>query len=60
MDQDEYKVFLQLIEKELNYLSVFDLATEEWLLAGAGALVVLRDYVNKQLQDEDQFKPLEF
>ena len=60
MDQEEYKVMLQLIEKELDYLAVFDLTMDQWLLAGAGALVVLKDYCNRQLQDEEQFKPLEF
>lgn len=54
MDRDEYTVFLELIEKELDYMSAFDLSDDERLLPAAGALMVLRNYVQKQMQEIDE------
>ena len=53
MDREEYEIMLQLINKELEYMSAFDLTDDERLLPAAGALMVLRQYVQQEIKDMD-------
>ena len=58
MNQEEFELMLTLIEKEIFHLSSFAME-ERWMIAGFGALIVLRDYIFRQLQDKDQFMLLD-
>ena len=55
----DYKAFLAMVEAELDFLRPFDLAQNEDQLKAAGALVVLRDYLQNRLSEdleEDAFE----
>lgn len=45
----DLRPFLKFVEDELEYLSSFDLSCEPELLKVAGALVVLREYLQAAL-----------
>lgn len=57
MNLEEFELMLKLIEKEIYHLASFAME-EEWIIAGFGALIVLRDYISRQLLDKDQFLPM--
>ena len=47
----DYKVFLRLIEDELEYLQENSLCYEPDRLKAAGALIVLQEWATAQLQE---------
>ena len=58
-DRMDYSLFLSLVNDELNYLEPFSLEGEYELMKAAGALVVLKEYIEAKLT-ESQIIPLEF
>ena len=46
----DYGLFLKLVEEELDYLQGADLSYEPDRLKAAGALVVLQEWIQSQLQ----------
>lgn len=50
----DYKLFLQLIEDELEYLQENSLCYEPDRLKAAGALIVLQEWATAQLQEACQ------
>lgn len=49
----DYKLFLSLVNDELEYLEPFDLSGEYELMKAAGALVILKEYIEARLKEEN-------
>ena len=49
----DYKQFLSLVEEELEYMEAFDLSYEYRLMKAAGALVILKEYLESRLKEDD-------
>jgi hypothetical protein len=49
----DYKQFLSLVEEELEYMEAFDLSYEYRLMKAAGALVILKEYLEARLKEDD-------
>lgn len=50
--QPDLRPFLAYVEAELDYLAAFDLSDEPEMMKAAGALVVLREYLQNLLSEE--------
>ena len=49
----DYKQFLSLVEEELEYMEAFDLSYEYRLMKAAAALVILKEYLEARLKEDD-------
>ena len=60
----DYKLFLSLVNDELEYIQPFDFEGEYELMKAAGALVVLKEYIeakiNKSTENEDAVEKKNF
>lgn len=45
----DYKLFLSLVNEELEYIQPFDFEGEYELMKAAGALVVLKEYIEAKI-----------
>ena len=54
----DYKLFLSLVNEELEYLGPFSLEYEYELMKAAGALVVLKEYIESKIQENDTEPPI--
>ena len=54
----DYKLFLTLVKEELDYLGPFSFEYEYELMKAAGALVVLKEYIEAKLQDRGAEPPI--
>lgn len=48
--QSDLSLLLELVTQELNFLEPFDLSGENELLKFAGALVVVQEYLTKEIK----------
>lgn len=48
----DYKLFLALVNDELEYLGPFSFEYEYELMKAAGALVVLKEYIETKMQEK--------
>ena len=54
----DYKLFLSLVNEELEYLGPFSFEYEYELIKAAGALVVLKEYIESKIQENDTEPPI--
>lgn len=54
----DYKLFLSLVNEELEYLGPFSLEYEYELMKAAGALVVLKEYLESKIREQYAEPPI--
>lgn len=54
----DYKLFLTLVKEELEYLGPFSFEYEYELMKVAGALVVLKEYIESKMQEQGTEPPI--
>lgn len=54
----DYKLFLTLVKEELEYLGPFSFEYEYELMKAAGALVVLKEYIDSKIQEQGTEPPI--
>lgn len=54
----DYKLFLSLVNEELEYLGPFSFEYEYELMKAAGALVVLKEYIESKIQEKGTDPPI--
>lgn len=54
----DYKLFLSLVNEELEYLGPFSFEYEYELMKSAGALVVLKEYIETKIHEQSTEPPI--
>ena len=54
----DYKLFLSLVNEELEYLGPFSFEYEYELMKAAGSLVVLKEYIESKIKENDTEPPI--
>lgn len=54
----DYELLLSLVKEELEYLGPFSFEYEYELMKAAGALVVLKEYIEAKIQDRGAEPPI--